>query len=118
MVGKSNNLPTAAARNVARRCYSRWMSDPTRLSRTNPQPKVEPENSGVSWKRWALGVAILLLAIIAFQNSQQVQIKLLVVEGQMPLIVGLLIAGILGAIIGYIAPLVRRGRRQDARHED
>jgi uncharacterized integral membrane protein len=73
----------------------------------------EPE--GVNWKRWALGIAVVLLAIIALQNSQKVEIKLLFINGETPLIVGLLIAGALGAVIGYITPLVRRGRRTDTR---
>lgn len=58
---------------------------------------------------------MLLLAIIALQNSQKVEIKLLFIEGETPLIVGLLIAGALGAVIGYVAPLVRRGRRAESR---
>lgn len=93
-----------------RRCYSRRMSDPTRRA-GKIERRVEPDPGGSNWKRWALGLAVLLLAIIAIQNSQQVEIKLLMIQGEMPLIVGLLIAGALGAVIGYIAPLVRRGRR-------
>ena len=60
-----------------------------------------------------MAAAVLLLAIIALQNSQKVEIKLLFINTETPLILGLLIAGVLGAVIGYIAPMVRRGQRQD-----
>ena len=93
------------------------MSDPTRQKGQSDR-RLEPDAGGANWKRWALGIAIVLLAIIAIQNSQQVQIKLLMIEGETPLIVGLLIAGALGAVIGYVAPLVRRGRREDHRRGD
>lgn len=99
----------------AGRCYSRLMSDPARRTRQGTG-RVEREAAGAQWKRWALGVAVVLLAIIAIQNSQKVEIKLLFIEGQTPLIVGLLIAGLLGAVIGYVAPLVRRGRHEEQRH--
>lgn len=98
------------------RCYSRGMSDPSRRAGQRAR-SVNPDAGGVQWKRWALGIAVLLLAIIIIQNSQTVPIKLLVIHGEMPLIVGLLIAGALGAIVGYITPLVRRGRREE-HHKD
>lgn len=95
------------------------MSDPTR-----PRPNQRrsgaaegPDTGGVRWRRWAFAIAVVLLAIIAIQNSQKVEIKLLFINGEMPLIVGLLIAGVLGAIIGYVTPLALRGRRAERRRE-
>jgi uncharacterized integral membrane protein len=64
-----------------------------------------------SWKLWAIGIAVLLLVIFIAENSQEVEIRFLFVETQTPLIFGLLIAGILGFLIGWLAPIVRRGRR-------
>jgi uncharacterized integral membrane protein len=64
-----------------------------------------------SWKLWAIGVAVLLLVIFIAENSQEVEIRFLFVETQTPLIFGLLVAGILGFLIGWLAPIVRRGRR-------
>lgn len=93
------------------------MSDPARRTGKGTA-RVSKEASSPEWKRWALGIAVLLLAVIAIQNSQKVEIKLLFIEGQTPLIVGLLIAGALGAVIGYVTPLVRRGRRAEQRRED
>jgi uncharacterized integral membrane protein len=55
-----------------------------------------------------LGVLILLVLIFIAQNSQTVKIKFLFFDASMPLIFGLLIAVILGVLIGYIGPIVRR----------
>lgn len=62
-------------------------------------------------KLWTIGIAIVLLVIFVAENSQEVEIRFLFVETQTPLIVGLLIAGVLGFLIGWLAPIVRRGRR-------
>ena len=60
-----------------------------------------------------LAVAGLLLAILIVQNLQKVTVDFLFVETQTPLIVALVIAGALGALIGWAWPHVRRGRRQE-----
>jgi uncharacterized integral membrane protein len=75
--------------------------------------ELQPEGKKGNWRPWAIGIAILLLAIIVVQNSQEVPIDFLFVETETPLIVGLLIAGALGALIGWLAPIVRRGRDRD-----
>lgn len=76
------------------------------------QPVTE-ERRGIarSWKLWAIGIAVVLLVIFIAENSQEVEIRFLFVETQTPLIFGLLLAGILGFLIGWLAPIVRRGRR-------
>jgi uncharacterized integral membrane protein len=66
-----------------------------------------------SWRQWALGVAVLLVVILIAQNSQKVKVKFLFVDTTTPLIFALLIAAILGAVIGYVGPLVRRHRSGD-----
>jgi uncharacterized integral membrane protein len=66
-----------------------------------------------SWRLWAIGIAVLLFGIIIAQNAQEVHFDFLFVETETPLIVGLLIAGALGALIGWLAPIVRRGRKND-----
>jgi uncharacterized integral membrane protein len=65
-----------------------------------------------SWRPWALGVAVVLVVILIAQNSQEVKVKFLFVDTTTPLIFALLIAAVLGAVIGYVAPLVRRHRRE------
>jgi uncharacterized integral membrane protein len=76
------------------------------------QPVTE-ERKGMarSVRLWAIGIAVLLLVIFIAENSQEVEVRFLFVETQTPLIFGLLVAGILGFLIGWLAPIVRRGRR-------
>ena len=73
----------------------------------------QPPKKETNWRAWGLGVLILLVLIFIAQNSQTVKIKFLFFDASMPLIFGLLIAVILGALIGYIGPIVRRHQRDD-----
>ena len=68
---------------------------------------------GRGWRTYVLGAAIVLLLVFVIQNSQKVNVKFLFTETQTPLILALLIAGGLGALIGWAWPHVRRGRRQE-----
>jgi lipopolysaccharide assembly protein A len=68
---------------------------------------------GTNWKLWAAAVVALILAIFIVQNAQKVVIDFLFVETETPLIFGLLVAGLLGFLIGWLLPIVRRGRRGD-----
>ncbi|MFN8161246.1 MAG: lipopolysaccharide assembly protein LapA domain-containing protein [Solirubrobacterales bacterium] len=70
-----------------------------------------------SWRRWVLYVAIALLVVIALQNSQTVRVKVLFIDGSAPLILALLIAALLGAVIGYALPILRRHRREERRRD-
>jgi uncharacterized integral membrane protein len=72
-----------------------------------------PQSQQRNWRGWALGIAVLLAIVFIAQNSQEVKVKFLFVDTTTPLIFALLIAAILGAVIGYVAPLVRqRGRAE------
>jgi uncharacterized integral membrane protein len=88
------------------------MADPT------PSPGVEVRREGTNWRQWALWIAILLIAIIAVQNSQEVDVDFLFVNTTAPLIVALLLAAVLGAAVGYLAPVLRRHRRAERRREE
>ena len=77
----------------------------------NDQQGIETRREGPNWKLWMLAIATLLLAIVVIQNSQEVPIDFLFVDTTMPLIFGLLLAGVLGFIIGWLTPILRRGRR-------
>jgi uncharacterized integral membrane protein len=68
---------------------------------------------GRGWRTYVLGIAALLLAILVIQNAQKVTVDFLFVHTQTPLIIALLIAGGLGALIGWAWPHVRRSRRAD-----
>lgn len=70
------------------------------------------ESKPVNWRAWAVGILIALVVIVALQNSQNVRVDVLFVTVDAPLIVTLLAAVAIGALIGYVAPLVRRHRRE------
>jgi uncharacterized integral membrane protein len=76
-------------------------------------PPELPRKEGTSWKTWMLGVAGVLLLILVLQNLQEVRMDFLFVHTQIPLIFALLIAGALGALIGWAVPHIRRGRQRD-----
>jgi len=79
------------------------------------QPGVAGRREGTNWRLWLLGIALLLILIVALQNSQEVEVEVLFVQTQAPLIAILLITTLLGAAIGYLLPLVRRHRREERR---
>jgi uncharacterized integral membrane protein len=68
------------------------------------------EKKQINWRAWMVGIAIALVAIVALQNSQEVRIDVLFVTVNAPLIVTLLVAVAVGALIGYVAPVIRRHR--------
>jgi len=70
-----------------------------------------------SWRTWAVGILIALVLIVALQNSQQVRVDVLFVTIDAPLIITLLVAVAIGALIGYVAPVVRRHRRDERRRD-
>jgi uncharacterized integral membrane protein len=72
-----------------------------------------PQKEGTSWKHWTLGIAGVLLLILVLQNLQDVRVDFLFVHAQIPLIFALLLAGALGALIGWAVPHIRRGRQRD-----
>ncbi len=69
------------------------------------------EEKRVNWRAWMVGIATALVLIVALQNSQEVRVDVLFVTVNAPLIVTLLVAVGVGAVIGYVAPLIRRHRR-------
>lgn len=75
------------------------------------------EKKPVNWRAWAVGVLVALVAIVALQNSQQVRVDVLFVTVDAPLIAILLVAVGVGALIGYVTPVVRRHRRAERRQD-
>lgn len=69
----------------------------------------------VNWRAWAVGVLVAIVVIVALQNSQQVRVDVLFITVDAPLIITLLAAVAIGALIGYVAPLIRRHRRDEAK---
>ncbi len=68
-----------------------------------------PKQEGRGWKTYALITAGIMLAILILQNLQEVEVRFLFIDARIPLIFALLLAGALGALIGWAAPRVRRG---------
>lgn len=79
---------------------------------------MKSEKKSVNWRAWLLGALLVLVAVVALQNSQQVEVDVLFVNVSAPLIVVLLAAVGIGALIGYVAPLIRRHRRDERRQLD
>lgn len=73
------------------------------------------ERKQVNWRAWIVGVLVAIVVIVALQNSQQVRVDVLFVTVDAPLIVTLLAAVAIGALIGYVAPVIRRHRRDERR---
>ncbi|HRV59083.1 MAG: DUF1049 domain-containing protein [Solirubrobacterales bacterium] len=79
--------------------------------RNKPSSPPTAAKKEVQWKWWAFGVAVLLLLIVVLQNSQDVEFKVLfLVDTSAPLFILLLLGALIGAIIGYTAPILRRHR--------
>ena len=74
---------------------------------------MQQEKKPVNWRAWLVGSLIALVLIVALQNSQEVSFDVLFASFQAPLIVVILLAVAVGALIGYIAPVLRRHRRED-----
>jgi uncharacterized integral membrane protein len=80
---------------------------------TGPPIERLPRKEGRGWRFWLLVAAGVLLAIFVIQNSQDVQVEFLFTTTDTPLFLALLLAGGLGAVIGWAAPRIRRGGRDD-----
>jgi uncharacterized integral membrane protein len=78
---------------------------------------MQAEKKPVNWRAWLVGILSALVLVVALQNSQEVSFELLTASFQAPLIVIILLAAGIGALIGYVAPLVRRHRREGRQHD-
>jgi uncharacterized integral membrane protein len=81
----------------------------------DPAPVQHPDTGRKegSWRRWGLWIAAAILLLFMALNSQQVKVNLIFGSAQMPLIFALLIAALLGALVGWAAPRLRAHRRND-----
>lgn len=68
------------------------------------------ESKTLSLRMWVLIISAVLLAVFIIQNSQEVEVKFLLVTATTPLYFALIIAGALGALIGWS---INRKRRHD-----
>jgi uncharacterized integral membrane protein len=73
------------------------------------------ERKPLNWRAWLVGTLGALVLIVALQNSQEVSVAVLFASFKAPLIVIILLAAAIGVLIGYVAPIVRRHRREERR---
>jgi uncharacterized integral membrane protein len=73
---------------------------------------VTQEKKQTNWRAWFVGILIALAVIVALQNSDDVNVDILFLSTTAPLFVMLLVFLGIGALIGYVGPVVRRHRRQ------
>jgi uncharacterized integral membrane protein len=66
---------------------------------------------GTGFKQWVLILCAVLLALFFVLNLQSVKVHLLVATVQMPLVIALAIAAVLGLLLGWAVPRLRRGGR-------
>ena len=91
------------------------MADPTKPRHDYSAAANAAQKKDIQWKWWALGIAVVALLIVIAQNSQKVEFNLLFLSTTAPLILLLLGAAVVGAVIGYTAPILRRHRHQTRR---
>jgi uncharacterized integral membrane protein len=77
---------------------------------------MQQEKKLVNWRVWLVGILSALVLIVALQNSQEVSFEVLFASFNAPLIVVILLSVAIGVLIGYVAPLVRRHRREEKQH--
>jgi uncharacterized integral membrane protein len=68
------------------------------------------EDRGRNWSLYLWGVVVLLTVIFIAQNAQKVTVDFIFSETKTPLIFALLIAALLGFLIGLGLPRLRRRR--------
>lgn len=74
--------------------------------------ELQPRSSHRRSARFYIWIAVIVItAIFILQNSQKVKVKFFFSTTTMPLIFALLIAAVLGFIIGLALPRFRRGAR-------
>jgi uncharacterized integral membrane protein len=68
----------------------------------------DPPSSSPVRRNWRFIIGGLVLLLFVAINSQSVTVHFLFTTAQMPLIFALLIAALLGALIGWAIPRLRR----------
>lgn len=77
---------------------------------TDANPTAPRQAEGLGPKGWLLIVSAVLLIVFFAINSQKVEVHFLVTTVDLPLIVALLIAALLGSLVGWAVPRIRRSR--------
>lgn len=75
------------------------MNDPT---------KATGGSGGLDVKRIVVGILVVFFLVIVLINWQTVELKLLLFDLSLPMIVWLLVAALIGALAATVIPAVRR----------
>jgi uncharacterized integral membrane protein len=67
-----------------------------------------PAKEGLGVKHWLLIACAVLLFLFCVLNFQKVKVHFLIATVEMPLIIALLIAAVLGLALGWAVPRLRR----------
>jgi uncharacterized integral membrane protein len=86
---------------------------------TPPDSAARADKAGGRGARfWGAVAAATLALVFILQNTDETRVKFLFAEAELPLFFALLITTLLGVIIGWLAPRVRRGRRAPGRSDE
>jgi uncharacterized integral membrane protein len=70
----------------------------------------EKASNGFSARQWVIAFCALLLALFFLLNLQTVKVHLLIATVNMPLVIALAIAALLGVLLGWAVPRLRTPR--------
>jgi uncharacterized integral membrane protein len=76
------------------------------------KPREAGRREGMGMRQWLFVAAGILLVLFFVLNFQSVEVSLIVATVDMPLIVALGIAALLGALVGWALPLLHASRAQ------
>ena len=79
----------------------------------DPLGRTKKRDTSRQFRLYAAAVVAILALILIVQNSQSVEFNFFFANTDTPLFFGLLIAFVLGALVGWLLPRVRRSRRRD-----
>lgn len=81
------------------------------MSDRPPETRID-DKGGLSARGWLLLACAALLVLFFVLNLQTVEVSLIVAKVDMPLIVALAIASLLGALVGWAVPRLRASRER------
>jgi lipopolysaccharide assembly protein A len=85
------------------------------MSERKPDPGADAQaKSQRGWRFYMALVVIALALIFVIQNTEETNVSFLFAETEMPLFFALIAAIVLGALIGWLTPRVRRGGRSSS----
>lgn len=72
-----------------------------------------PRKERNEWRKWVAVIAGVALLILILQNYQSVEVNFFFASVETPLVFALVLVGVLGALVGWLAPRVRRREHEE-----